>query len=452
MKKAEYLKQVKGFIEWMAHHLTKDSKLGHHYRRPNEPTPVEFTNLADAMSKYAWPIAAAVRGGEIGDESLQANTLVLNRLQTALREAGTDLQMRDACIAVMQWGGVVNGNVSWLEKNTAGLATQLAEVSTLFKADDDAIERLPRDLRFNAGMTKVYSLLLDNFIIYDSRVAAALSWFVMHWALDSKAAAIPDVLCFPCMPAKEGYDPAIRKLRNPSRDTWQFPRLNSRPRLHAHWNLRASWLLEAIVKEAVADTVFRQAPQPLRALEAALFMWGYDLGQNLPRNNMPGDAPGSNEEDEAEPPVDEDIGVAARQSAGYELSTLGKKKLFFWYFDEERDLIVIGSNGKPQQKLSTTQMFCFLHALYDQFESGDLPLANNRDFKNDIARAPDGMGKTLWTQLGKELPLASRLGAILVAMGQLSWNNEPRNITFQFAARPPADIATLRDQLSAYAK
>lgn len=36
-------------------------------------------------------------------------------------------------------------------------------------------------LRFNAGMTKVYSLLADSLIIYDSRVAAALGWIVVKY-------------------------------------------------------------------------------------------------------------------------------------------------------------------------------------------------------------------------------------------------------------------------------
>jgi hypothetical protein len=287
MNKTEYLEQVQEFTTWMACHLSEDSELGHHYRRRKENDTAHFSNLADSMQKYAWPIAAAVRLGDKSDHSLEANTLVLKRLQDALKQARTDESMRDACIAVMQWGGVVNGNVPWLKKNTAGLAALVHQVSDLLRQDDDDMGRLPADLRFNAGMTKVYSLLLDNFIIYDSRVAAALSWFAMHWAIEGRAPAIPEALRFPCMPAKEGNDPQIRKARNPSAGALQFPQLNSRPRLHAHWNLRASWLLEAVLMKCEEKTKFHKSPQPIRALEAALFMWGYDLSANLPGGNQP---------------------------------------------------------------------------------------------------------------------------------------------------------------------
>lgn len=447
MKKSEYLEQVKEFTTWMAQHLNDESQLAHHYYRPNAVDATRFGNLADALRKYAWPVASAVRDRNNSADSLEANTLVLDRMQSALKAAHTDESMRDACIAVMQWGGVVNGNVPWLEKNTGGLAKLVHNVSSLLDSNDDGMERFPANLRFNAGMTKVYSLLVDNFVIYDSRVAAALCWFVMHWALESNVAAVPEALSFPCMPAKEGYNPQIRKLRNPSTGAWLFPRLNNRPRVHAQWNLRASWLLEAVLKEARPATAFHQASQPLRALEAALFMWGYDLSRNMPT------APHSrNPEDESDTTEDNDIAISVANSTNYVLNTLGKNKPFSWYFDEENDRVVIGDNDKPQAKLSTTQMFLYLQALYDQFDSEDIPLANNRDFKNNIAQAPDGMGKTLWTQLGKELPLASRIGAILVAIGQLSWNKQPKNITFHFEAPPPVNIAILRDQLSAYAR
>lgn len=451
MKKAEYLQQVKEFTTWMTHQLSDSAVLGHHYRRPNVLDMTQFSNLADAMRKYAWPIATALRSGTKSDDSLEANTLVLNRLQNALKDARTDDSMRDACVSVMQWGGVVNGNVPWLETNAVGLAALVHQVSDLLRGDDDDMDQLPTNLRFNAGMTKVYSLLLDNFIIYDSRVAAALSWFAMHWALERNAAAIPEALRFPCMPAKEGYHPQIRKLRNPSAGTLQFPRLNNRPRLHAHWNLRVSWLLEAVLKECEA-TPFHQCPQPLRALEAALFMWGYDLSENLPGADSVINIPSWNAEDEPDPAEDKQHENGSAKPAGHMLNTLGRKKPFTWCFDEEHDRIVMGGDTKSPANLSTTQMFTYLHALHDQFDTAEIPLANNRDFKNAITQAPDGMGKTLWTQVGKELPLASRIGAILVAMGLLSWNKQPKNITFQFVSPPPTSIDSLRDQLSAYAQ
>lgn len=285
MAKNIYLKQdrVQAFITFMAGHLGEESELRHMYRLPNQDT-VAFDNLSDALRKYDWPISNKV-SGNVGNRlrSLADNTRVLNALRarlTAAVRAGDDDASCAVCKEIMKWGGVEKGNVDWLEENKDGLAMQLRTVSALLESEDDDVRRFPKDLRFNAGMTKVYSLLLDNFIIYDSRVAAALGWFVKRWMLENQVAGIPDELNFPCMPPNEGPRARHRKLR----DAGGFKKLRySQSDLHAQWNTRASWLLEASLAAAGSGNVFNKEPQPLRALEAALFMWGYDLHHNMPR-------------------------------------------------------------------------------------------------------------------------------------------------------------------------
>jgi glycine cleavage system aminomethyltransferase T len=110
-------------------------------------------------------------------------------------------------------------------------------------------------------------------VIYDSRVAGALAWFVAAWAGERP---VPASLRFPCMAAKEDPGAARRKLRNPRPGPGGFPLLGARPRAHAKWNLRASWILQALL-EANPGTVFGSGTAASRRLEAALFMWGYDL-------------------------------------------------------------------------------------------------------------------------------------------------------------------------------
>ena len=75
----------------------------------------------------------------------------------------------------------------WLRKFPRKGVEQVAEV--LRQGNLDSPEFFS-DLRFNAGMTKVYSLMCDNFIIYDSRVAAALGWLVMKYCRDRKLTAL----------------------------------------------------------------------------------------------------------------------------------------------------------------------------------------------------------------------------------------------------------------------
>lgn len=288
MNKNDFLNdpEVASFITWMAAQLAQTSTLGHHYLLPHRRR-VEFNNLADALAKYDWKAGALDKAAKLpAARSYEENRIVLSGLRQKLRaavaaqnEIDADIAARDASIGVVRWGGVSNGNERWLNENTAGLATLLARTATILEQEDEAV--VPSKLRFNAGMTKVYSLLLDHFIIYDSRVAAALAWFVMKWSLDKTHVTIPEALAFACLSPKEGKAPKTRKVRNPGTGNRQFPTMSNAPQLHARWNMRANWLLAAVLAEA-ADTPFHRDAEPLRALEAALFMWGYDLGHNAP--------------------------------------------------------------------------------------------------------------------------------------------------------------------------
>ena len=138
-------------------------------------------------------------------------------------------------------------------------------------ADDHDLNEFG-DRRFNSGMTKVYSLLLENFIIYDSRVAAALAWLVWQWCRSrDPAVPLPPLLAFACPTARGGG------IRNP--DEAAFPYLNVKPREHAKWNLRANWILQEAFtlpnsgKTSIAPGNFNS----LREVEAALFTMGSDL-------------------------------------------------------------------------------------------------------------------------------------------------------------------------------
>jgi hypothetical protein len=266
---------VRRFLAWMGQHLKADSRLGHGYARPGL-APLHFANLAAAFELYEWDFSfRRIDGSRCAGRNFAESAAVLGELQQQLRSAvatGADAAIRDAAIEVVRWGGVAPRNEEWLRANESGLAACLARVGAALAQDDDAVG-LGTCLRFNAGMTKVYSLLLDHFVIYDSRVAGALAWFVAAWAGDRP---VPDTLRFPCMAAKEDPGAARRKLRNPRPGRGGFPLLGARPRVHAKWNLRASWIIRAVL-EANPGTVFGTGTAASRRLEAALFMWGYDL-------------------------------------------------------------------------------------------------------------------------------------------------------------------------------
>ena len=262
----------------MGQQLQAASRLGHGYVRPGA-APLHFANLAAAFERYDWEFSfLRLDGRRCAGRSFAENAAVLDGLQQRLRDAVAahdDAMACDAAVEVMRWGGVAPHNEAWLRANEDGLAKCLARVSAALALDDDRAD-FGSGLRFNAGMTKVYSLLLDHFVIYDSRVAGALAWFAAAWATEQGLRHIPDSLRFPCMPAKEDAKARRRKLRNPWTGENGFPTLGSRPHVHARWNLRAGWIVRALL-EADPDTVFGSGTAGSRRLEAALFMWGYDL-------------------------------------------------------------------------------------------------------------------------------------------------------------------------------
>lgn len=284
MNKQSYLSEsgdVLPFVHWMAQHLRVESRLGHGYERPRVAR-LEFGNLGDALEKYEWPFAfnGARDHQRYKGSTFEENARVLSELQGRLREAldaqpEADRAVMEAAVDVVRWGGVAPHNEAWLRANEQGLALRLRGVKASIERDDDEVG-CDKDLRFNAGMTKVYSLLIDGFIIYDSRVAAALAWFIVQWMRETARESLPPSLRFPCMVAKEAATSTRRKLRNPMTGSSGFPLLGSRPHVHVKWNLRASWIVEALLQTA-SGTAFTPDREGSRKLEAALFMWGYDV-------------------------------------------------------------------------------------------------------------------------------------------------------------------------------
>jgi len=285
MKRQAYLAvtHVAGFIDWLATELESDVLFHHQYvdRRRSEIWQCE--GLFDAFEGYRWNHPGNQRLGYPAGNTPLSNAVALAALQQDLRVSldhdGRSLQ---ATLEVMAWGGVTARNGDWLKANQQGLAATLRSVKAALDAgDDDASVLRAKSLRFNSGMTKVYSLICDDFLIYDSRVAAALGWLVVKYCKGKQLERVPAELCFPWAAAKEGQNSEVPKVRNPGEGGLHFKRLRAGHH-HALWNLRASWLLSAVLAHpAASSSRFNQVEgpvTPLRALEAACFMIGYDLG------------------------------------------------------------------------------------------------------------------------------------------------------------------------------
>lgn len=280
------LTHVPAFIHWLATELESETRFKHQY--VNRKTDEEWScnGLYNAFEKYCWNHPGNARLGFNPGECSSSNGIALSALrQDLVNAAGSDSRILEATVDVMRWGGVAARNADWLKANKAGLGRMLQNVQTAIgDGDDQASVLRSKNLRFNSGMTKVYSLLCKDIIIYDSRVAAGLGWMVVKYCQEHDLSEVPEALCFPWAAAKEGKKSLAPKRRNPGTAKLKFKGLRS-GRHHAMWNMRASWLLSAVLAHpGAAGSRFHLVPSPndpLRALEAALFMIGYDLGDQL---------------------------------------------------------------------------------------------------------------------------------------------------------------------------
>ena len=235
-----------------------------------------------------WPFPAGAQFCLRAKSNLATNNAVLCNLQNGLRAAMLPSSGHDPALwvaAILIWGGVYTktksgGNKDWLSLNRVNVRSIINGTMGALSAGDDDLKKLKfLNLRFNSGMTKVYSLLLQDFIIYDSRVAAALAWLVWKWckSRDPAVSSPPEALAFACMKANEPRNTKNPKIRNPCKSA--FSNLNQNAYKHAKWNLRANWILHAAFslpnsgETSVASGNFKL----LREVEAALFTMGYDL-------------------------------------------------------------------------------------------------------------------------------------------------------------------------------
>lgn len=196
--------------------------------------------------------------------SFAESLAVLDRLRGTLRgaaEAFDTERFVAGALAVLAWGGVSNWNADWLNRQTRAEIENIIDAAKWLDpstADDNRLSHIPR---LNSGFTKIYSLMLDRFPIYDSRVAAALALLVRQYCVETEQTAIPHPLRFSLPPGRAA-----------GRLVAGFPNAYGTAQF-AVANLRAAWLMDAMSRRGR----FGELPPAnrLRALEAALFMVGF---------------------------------------------------------------------------------------------------------------------------------------------------------------------------------
>lgn len=178
------------------------------------------------------------------------------------------------CLSVLEWGGVLSQNRKTIETMSPSFTQYLLDFTMKQSKDLRSNEFAIPGLHMNSGFTKVYSLCAETFYIYDGRLGAALGWLVRQFCEASGLLEIPLELRF-AWGRGRGDNPA---RRNPSTPQFRFPELGSNRERHLENNIRANWLIERI--SDTTESRFQKIPKKMRgrALESALFMVGYEIG------------------------------------------------------------------------------------------------------------------------------------------------------------------------------
>lgn len=283
---------VRDFTHWVSEHAAK-LPISLHFRSSGAvPGGLhrEVAGLPGALANYVWKSKRSARG------DWAETVALLSRFRFDLDAAITakdDEHAFKVCAEITAWGGdrkPLRGAMAFLLERAGekDLVAYLVRTRKDFKLDTATLAGELSVRKMNSMLTKVHALASgDGLPIYDSRVAAAIAALVEMWrrAAGRSAEALPVLLSFPATlrtrTVRHLYDTAVAPgllLYGETNET----------RTARRWSeakIRLGWLMQRIL--ALQPTLFAGTAatdiERMHALEASLFMVGYDVDCLKPR-------------------------------------------------------------------------------------------------------------------------------------------------------------------------
>ncbi len=284
----EYLmnKQVMLFIDWLLFRINQPDSFIHGYFLSKKRMHWQCRNLYDAYEKYWWPFKlycivqnSYVKGASFSD-SFHYLEVIAEHLRKAI-EADDPEVTRLACLAVLQWGGVLHRNKEIIMGMGDSIVQYMNSVSQRLKVSTSHIGD-NEGIIMNSGFTKIYSLLIDDFMMYDGRVGAALGLLGRKYAEENGLVEIPEEILFSFGDGRLQKGAECNR-RDPSSGPYKLPNFNGNSQRQLNDNRKANWLIQQLASQ---DTPFSDLPQNgvlnerNTAIQSALFMIGYDVALN----------------------------------------------------------------------------------------------------------------------------------------------------------------------------
>lgn len=266
MKRDEYLadEHVRGFTRWAGQLVTGELGLTHRWK--SRRTDFACTTLYGALEQYRWPDDASGLDYRVTERRLREFRLNFEDLG-AIDSRAKQAQFVNVAEAIMRLGGTPRCKKlnDWGSMSPDRLQAIVEDVRTRLNPRTADTDDLSGFRYMGAGFSKVCSVLIDGFPIYDSRVACAVNCLVVIYCRREKIGRKPDSLKLRMPPPRK---PKIVRYHRCDR-----PRMNNDSAAYARDNLKAAWLLGEMVRE---PGQFEEVGfEPLDALQHALFMVGY---------------------------------------------------------------------------------------------------------------------------------------------------------------------------------
>lgn len=273
MKRDEYLNKqdVRDFIEWAAKMVIGEWGLAQSWNsndpRRRNPRQFDCQSLFEAYEKYCWDRDSfedmAVRFDKFRRElkdATNANPATSDDEDSFLRTA----------ISIAEWGGSYRrGYLECLGNDALFIFKFNANRLDPKSADTDKVSCVTY---MNSGSSKIYSAMIDDFPIYDSRVGCGLTSLIKQFCKERRYNRVPPLLSLG-VPLGRGD---AGESRNPSDGFYEFPNIQgAQYTRHADSNLKAAWILGKLAEMEEGDFSKVCRNRRVRALEAALFMIGY---------------------------------------------------------------------------------------------------------------------------------------------------------------------------------
>ena len=266
MRRDEYLadEHVRGFTRWAGQLVTGELGLTHRWK--SRGTDFVCTSLYDALRQYRWPDDANGLDYRLTERRLREFRLKFLDMG-AIDSRAKQVKFVNDAEAIVRLGGIPRCKQmnDWRSMSLDRLQAIVADARARLNPRTADTDDLGGFRYMGPGFSKVYSVLIDGFPMYDGRVACALSGLVGIYCRREKVGRKPDLLRLRIPPRREPK--GARYIR------CDGPKMSNDSAEYACDNLKAAWLLGEMVRE---PGEFEQAGfEPVDALQHALFMVGY---------------------------------------------------------------------------------------------------------------------------------------------------------------------------------